>query len=78
MNAKKYPIERRPFLELSEGGVLVREATELGFSECVSYGVFDAAYTSSVFRRSRVKEQGHICGALTVVNPAFYVFIDYG
>ena len=80
-NVKHYPTDGRPFLSTAlRGGqfvLQVRQATEQGYIECVSGGVFDVAYPSSQLRRARVKERGKVCGTLMSDNQQFCVFVEY-
>lgn len=72
---------RRPFLTTSNRGgrlvLCVRQATEQGYIECVSGGVFDMAYPSSLLRRARVKEDGCVASALMSGETSQCVFIEY-
>ncbi len=69
-----------PFLTLADRGqlaLLVRQATEAGYIECESGGVFDAAYPTSELRRARVKEGGRVASALMAGECSQCVFITY-
>lgn len=55
----------RPFLEVVEDGIRVRQATEQGYAFCPVGGVFDISYPSSRLRRARVQGNGTISPALT-------------
>lgn len=55
----------------------VRQATEQGYIECVSSGVFDVAYPSSQLRRARVKDDGLVASALMSGETSQCVFIEY-
>lgn len=66
-NEKPYPLTR-PFLDTAVGDdgrliLHVRQATNKGYAVCVSGGVFDPSYPSSVYRRSRTKDDGNIASA---------------
>ena len=79
-NVKHYPTDGRPFLSTALGGQLVlqvRQATEQGYIECVSGGVFDVAYPSSQLRRARVKDDGLVASALMSGETSQCVFIEY-
>ena len=57
---KPYPLTR-PFLDTAVGDdgrliLHVRQATNKGYAVCVSGGVFDPSYPSSVYRRSRTRQ----------------------
>lgn len=71
----------RPFLATANRGgqfvLQVRQATELGYIECVSGGVFDAAYPSSELRRARVKDEGRVASALMTGEVSQCVFWEY-
>lgn len=71
----------RPFLTtIVRGGqlwLLVRQATEKGYIECCSGGVFDIAYPNSELRRARVKDDGKTASALMAGEPSQCVFIEY-
>ena len=78
-NEKRYT-HKRPFLSLEKvgGGVirlLVRQASETGYIECDSKGVFDMAYPGSPYRRARVKDYGHVASALMSGEPSQHVFL---
>ena len=79
-NAKHY-IPVRPFLSTAlRGGqfvLQVRQATEQGYIECVSCGVFDMAYPTSQLRRARVKDDGRVASALMAGETSQCVFIEY-
>ena len=79
--AKRYSIAGRPFLKVTlRGGqfvLQVRQATEQGYIECVSGGVFDVAYPSSQLRRARVKDDGLVASALMSGETSQCVFIEY-
>ena len=82
MSSKVHHYElRRPFLSTATKGgqfvLQVRQATELGYIECVSGGCFDMAYPSSQLRRSRVKEDGRIASVLMSGETSQCVFIEY-
>ena len=51
--AKHYKHDR-PFLNLRGDVLEVRQATEKGYIECPSCGLFDASYPNSTLRRARV------------------------
>ena len=55
----------------------VRQATEQGYIECDTNGVFDADYPQSELRRARVKDRGRTSGTLMSGPPAFCVFLEY-
>lgn len=80
-NVKHYPTDGRPFLSTAlRGGqfvLQVRQATEQGYIECVSGGVFDVAYPSSQLRRARVKDDGLVASALMSGETSQCVFIEY-
>lgn len=71
----------RPFLATANRGcqfvLQVRQATELGYIECVSGGVFDAAYPNSELRRARVKDEGRVVSALMAGEVSQCVFLEY-
>ncbi len=71
----------RPFLATTVRGgqlwLLVRQATENGYIECCSNGVFDIAYPNSELRRARVKDDGKTASALMAGEPSQCVFIEY-
>lgn len=80
-SAVRHYIPNRPFLSTATRGgqfvLQVRQATELGYIECVSGGCFDMAYPSSQLRRSRVKEDGRIASVLMSGETSQCVFIEY-
>lgn len=57
--------------------LLVRQATEAGYIECVSGGVFDIAYPTSQLRRARVKDEGRVASALMTGETSQCVFREY-
>ena len=57
--------------------VQVRQATEIGYIECLPNGVFDIAYPTSKLRRARVKEDGRVASALMAGEISQCVFIEY-
>ena len=77
--AKKYPTDKRPFLQLvTRGGhsvLRIRQATEQGYIDCYPNGVCDLAYPESELRRARVKEGGRIASTITAGEP-LYVFLE--
>ena len=73
---------RRPFLQIATRGggqivLQVRQATEQGYIECVSGGVFDMAYPTSQLRRARVKDDGRVASALMAGETSQCVFLEY-
>ena len=80
MNNDRQYIPQGPFLATAVEGskmvLRVRQATEQGWIECESKGVFDAAYPDSVYRRARVKERGRVASALMAGEPSQCVFIE--
>lgn len=72
---------KRPFLEIAcRGGQIVlriRQATEQGYIECDTGGVFDIEYPDSKTRRARVTDRGHCCGTIMSGNTSFCVFVEY-
>lgn len=79
-NEKPYPLTR-PFLDTAVGDdgrliLHVRQATNKGYAVCVSGGVFDPSYPSSVYRRSRTKDDGNIASAI-MANESLCMFIEY-
>ncbi len=72
---------RCPFLQIATRGgqivLKVRQATEQGYIECVSGGVFDMAYPTSQLRRARVKDDGHVASALMAGETSQCVFLEY-
>lgn len=70
----------RPFLftEVRDGMLFlcVRQATNVGYIECLSGGVFDAAYPESELRRARVKEEGRIASAIMANGAEQYLFYE--
>ena len=75
---RHYPTDGRPFLELADGVLRVRQATTTGYIECDPDGVFDAAYPSSELRRARVKTRGKVAGTLMAGECAQLLFKYYG
>lgn len=70
----------RPFLALADRGqltLLVRQATEAGYIECESGGVFNVAYPTSELRRGRVMDRGRIASTLMAGECSQCVFITY-
>lgn len=80
-NEKPYPLTR-PFLDTAVGDdgrlmLHVRQATNKGYAVCVSGGGgFDPSYPSSVYRRSRTKDDGNIASAI-MANESLCMFIEY-
>ena len=70
-----------PSFRLLRGGgqivLQVRQATEQGYIECVSGGVFDMAYPTSQLRRARVKDDGRVASALMAGEISQCVFLEY-
>ena len=50
----------------------------MGYIECLSGGVFDAAYPGSELRRARVKEEGRIASAIMANGADQYLFYEMG
>ena len=77
----KYKFPDRPFLSIvNRGGQIVlqvRQATDIGYIECLTNGVCDLAYPESYTRRARVTEQGKIAGTLMTGETSQCVFIEY-
>jgi hypothetical protein len=76
-----YKTSSRPFLEIAaRGGQIVlriRQATEQGYIECDPQGVFDIDYPSSITRRARVTDRGHIAGTIMTGSTSLCVFIEH-
>lgn len=71
--AKEYE-HKRPFLEIADGVLRIRQATELGYAECRSPGCFDMSYPESKLRRARTIENGALTNALTASGENLMVF----
>lgn len=74
--AKHYKHDR-PFLNLRGDVLEVRQATEAGYIECPSGGLFDASYPNSTLRRARVVGGGKLAPALMAGASELYIFIVY-
>ena len=73
--AKHYKHDR-PFLNVRGNVLEVRQATEVGYIECPSGGLFDASYPNSKLRRARVVG-GKLSPALMTGVSELYIFIVY-
>ena len=60
-------------IKLNNEKILIRQATKLGYIECVIGGIADFSYPSSTLRRGRVQGGGMICPALTT-SSNLYIF----
>lgn len=56
--------------------ILIKQATNKGYIECVQGGVADLSYPDSKTRRGRVQGGGNICPTLTASEPEIYQIID--
>nr|DAF27707.1 MAG TPA: hypothetical protein [Caudoviricetes sp.] len=54
----------------------IRQATELGYTDCPCPGVADLSYPSSALRRSRTVGRGKLVNALTTASSGICVFVE--
>lgn len=72
----------RPFLQMvgdAETGdtvLRIRQATELGYTDCPVNGCCDLAYPTSAIRRSRTVGGGKLANALTSMGQQLCVFVE--
>lgn len=75
-----YSTTDRPFLQLvnrdGETFLRIRQATELGYTDCPCPGVADLSYPSSALRRSRTVGRGKLVNALTAASSGICVFVE--
>ena len=75
-----YSTSDRPFLEIVdiEGKTFlrIRQATELGYTDCPAPGAADLNYPTSALRRSRTVGDGKLVNALTAASSNPFVFVE--
>lgn len=75
-----YSTSDRPFLLLvdrdGETFLRIRQATELGYTDCPCPGAADLSYPSSALRRSRTVGNGKLVNALTAASGGICVFVE--
>ena len=75
-----YSTSDRPFLEIvdieGETFLRIRQATELGYTDCPVFGVADLNYPTSALRRSRTIGGGKLVNALTAASSNPFVFVE--
>lgn len=54
----------------------IRQATELGYTDCPAPGAADLSYPSSALRRSRTVGGGKLVNALTAASSNPFVFVE--
>ena len=75
-----YSTSERPFLQLVDvDGVTflrIRQATELGYTDCPVFCAADINYPTSALRRSRTVGRGKLVNALTAASGGICVFVE--
>ncbi len=75
-----YSTTNRPFLQLvdREGDTYlrIRQATEVGYTDCPCPEVADLSYPTSALRRSRTVGGGKLVNALTAASGGLCAFVE--